>query len=165
MNKKLILLPILVLLVLVNAACTESDSYASDTGKKPGEPLAGVNQSINSVSIPSSSLVDLSVQSQPDGMYAFEGRVFVASTHPANRRWQQAGWHVATQAIAADRDTVPADCTLYPHQGVDDQWIGSCTGNILIPQDGAEHIAVMHTSKDGTTTLIQVAPPPAVSEN
>jgi hypothetical protein len=165
MNKKLILLPILVLLVLVNAACAESDPYAGDPGKKSGGALAGVNQSINSVSIPSSSLVDLSIQSQPNGMYAFEGRVFVASTHPADRRWQQAGWHVATQAITADRDTVPSDCTLYPHQGVDDQWIGSCTGNILIPQDGAENIAVMHTNKDGKTTLIQVAPPPAVSEH
>jgi hypothetical protein len=165
MNRKLILLPILVLLVLANAACADPDPHAGDPGEEPGVPLAGLNQTINTVSIPSSSLVEFTVKSLPDGMFAFEGHVFVASTNPANRRWQQAGWHVATQAIVADRDTVPADCTLYPHQGVEDQWIGSCTGNILIPQDGAEHIAVMHTTKDGTTTLIQVAPPPAVSEH
>lgn len=164
MNNKMILLPILVLLAMVGAACAGSDHFTDDPGEKTGLPLAGDKQNMNSVSIPSGNPNELAAQSLPDGMFAFEGRVFVASTHPANKRWQQAGWQVAAQAIVADGDTIPADCTLYPHQGVDDQWIGSCIGNILIPQDGADHIAVMHTRKDGTTSLIQVAPPPAVSE-
>jgi hypothetical protein len=163
MNNKLIFLPILVLLAWLVAACSGSDLLSAAPERNPGSSPAGDKESMNSVSIPSSSLVELSVQSSPEGMYAFKGRVFVASTHPANKRWQQAGWQVATKAIVTDGDTIPEDCTLYPHQGVDNQWIGSCVGNILIPQDGADHIAVMHTREDGTTSLIQVAPPPVMN--
>lgn len=104
------------------------------------------------------------MQAKSDNLLAFEGRVFVASTKPENNLWQSAGWQIAVQPVAGGDESVPADCTLYPHQGVDDQWIGSCTGYTYIPRDGANHIAVMHTQPDGTTIMVQVAPPPAADE-
>lgn len=96
----------------------------------------------------------------PQGMLTFEGSVFVASTRPSPVRWQLAGWEIASYSISVTDNQVPADCTLYPHEGVEDQWIGSCAGNTLIPRDGARHIAVMHTPPDGNTILVQVAPTP-----
>ena len=94
------------------------------------------------------------------GMLSFEGRVFVASTKPAPGLWQSAGWQIARNSMTIADDQIPVDCTLYPHKGVEDQWIGSCTGNTLIPKDGASHIQVMHTPPDGKTILVQVAPTP-----
>ena len=96
----------------------------------------------------------------PQGMLTFEGSVFVASTNPSPGRWKLAGWQIASRSMTIADNQVPFDCTLYPHEGVEDQWIGSCTGNTLIPKDGASHIAVMHTPPDGNTILIQVAPTP-----
>jgi hypothetical protein len=96
----------------------------------------------------------------PQGMITFEGSVFVASTNPSPGRWQLAGWQIASRSMTIEENQVPLDCTLYPHEGVEDQWIGSCSGNTLIPKDGASHIAVMHTPPDGNTILIQVAPTP-----
>jgi hypothetical protein len=92
-------------------------------------------------------------------MIAFQGQVFVASTRPKFQRWYIAGWKVAKKPMRKAEESVPVDCTLYPHLGVEDQWIGSCSGFTSIPRDGANHIAVMHTDEDGTTTLVQVAPP------
>ena len=96
-------------------------------------------------------------------MAAFDGPVFVATTKPDHQRWLSAGWQISAQQVAGGRDSIPADCTLYPHQGVDDQWIGSCSGKTLIPRKGARHIAVMLTLPDGRTTMVQVAPPPQVN--
>ena len=104
------------------------------------------------------------MQAKSADLLAFEGRVFVASTKPENNLWQSAGWQIAVQPVAGGEESVPADCTLYPHQGVDGQWIGSCTGYTYIPREGANHIAVMHTQPDGTTIMVQVAPPPAADE-
>ena len=95
----------------------------------------------------------------PDGMVAFDGEVFVASTEVVTSRWQSAGWRIGDQALDTESQDVPPDCTLYPHAGVDNQWIGSCRGYVLVPQDGASHIDVILTHPDGSTTLIQVAPP------
>lgn len=99
-------------------------------------------------------------RSLPAGMVAFDGIIFVASTEPIPDRWHLAGWRIGSQSQATDDDQVPPDCTLYPHLGVEDQWIGICFGYILVPKDGASHIAVMHTPPDGTTILVQVAPQP-----
>jgi hypothetical protein len=99
-------------------------------------------------------------KSPPEGMLVFEGTVFVATTQPIADRWEFAGWLIASRQQGIEGDQVPTDCTLYPHQGVDDQWIGSCSGYILIPKDGASHIAVMHTRSDGNTVMVQVAPQP-----
>ncbi len=96
----------------------------------------------------------------PQGMLSFEGSVFVASTKPTTALWQQAGWQIAKNSTIVADNQVPVDCTLYPHDGVEDQWIGSCTGSTLIPSDGASHIAVMHTPPGGDTILVQVAPTP-----
>ena len=97
-------------------------------------------------------------------LVAFEGSVFVAITKPDNILWLSAGWQIASLPFGGDEDLVPTDCTLYPHQGVDDQWIGSCSGKTYIPRAGANHIAVVHTMPDGTTRMIQVAPPPVASQ-
>ena len=96
----------------------------------------------------------------PQGMMIFEGSVFVASTKPSPGPWQLAGWQIARNSMTVADNQVPKDCTLYPHEGVEDQWIGSCTGNTLIPKDGASRIAVMHTPPNGNTILVQVAPTP-----
>lgn len=96
----------------------------------------------------------------PQGMVSFEGSVFVASTKPSPELWELAGWHIAKNSMKVAEAQVPGDCTLYPHEGVEDQWIGICIGNTLIPQDGASHIQVMHTPPDGNTIAVQVAPTP-----
>ncbi len=94
------------------------------------------------------------------GMVSFDGSVFVAVSEINPQAWNQAGWAISDQSIDTDTQEVPENCTLYVHEGVDGQWVGRCRGKIIIPKDGAKHIAVMHTSRDGSTTLIQVAPPP-----
>jgi hypothetical protein len=99
-------------------------------------------------------------QPLPAGMVTFDGIVFVASTEPVTDRWQLAGWKIGSKSQATDNDQVPPDCTLYPHLGVENQWIGSCRGFTFVPQDGASHIAVMHTNSQGNTILVQVAPQP-----
>lgn len=110
------------------------------------------------------NLSQVNSQTSSADLVAFEGQVFVASTKPETNLWRAAGWQVAGQPFIGDENAVPHDCTLYPHQGVDDQWIGSCSGYTSIPRQGAMHIAVMHTKPDGTIDLVQVAPPPAASE-
>lgn len=97
--------------------------------------------------------------SAPQGMVAFQGSVFVASTELISNLWQRAGWRIGEQPVDTDAQELPPDCTLYPHQGVKDQWVGRCTGYILVPQEGAAHIAVVVINPDGSTSMVQVAPP------
>lgn len=99
--------------------------------------------------------------SAPEGMVAFEGDLFVATTPPRAELWQRAGWRIGDQPLDTNSEPTPTDCTLYPHAGVPDQWVGACRGHILIPESGAQHITVMITNPDGSTTLVQVAPLPA----
>ena len=144
LRRKILVLTLVLVISMIISACSDSSLNASrgkdqNTGRANSGTVAG-------------------------DLLAFEGRVFVASTKPENNLWQSAGWQISTQPVAGDGKSVPADCTLYPHQGVDDQWIGSCTGYTYIPRDGAHHIAVMHTQPDGTTRMIQVAPPPLANE-
>jgi hypothetical protein len=143
-HKKLSIIFTLILISLVGSACSDSPFEAGSSNNQVA--LLANDQFI------------------PDNMIGFEGHVFVASTRPSKTRWQIAGWQIAVQPIVRDEESIPIDCTLYPHQGVDDQWIGSCAGYTYIPRDGANHIAVMHTQPDGTKRLIQVAPPPVVNE-
>lgn len=96
----------------------------------------------------------------PEGMRIFEGEVFVASTKPKTGLWKAAGWRIAKHPHLTNGDEMPTDCTLYPHEGVENQWIGSCSGFIYIPIEGAKHIAVVLTQPDGNTTHIQVSPIP-----
>jgi hypothetical protein len=113
------------------------------------------NQTIPIQDIPASN-----DSTTPDGMVAFEGTVFVALTEPVASRWLSAGWRIAEQPVDTDAQQAPLDCSLYPHSGVQDQWVGGCRGYVLIPHDGAQHIAVMVTNPDGSSTMVQIAPPP-----
>jgi hypothetical protein len=106
------------------------------------------------------ALSPVNVSISPEGMVNFEGDIFVASTNLVDKLWQMAGWRIGDQPVDTDGQDLPADCTLYPHLGVDNQWVGRCKGNILVPQAGAKHIAVVITHPDGSTTMVQVAPPP-----
>jgi hypothetical protein len=94
-------------------------------------------------------------------MVAFDGSLFVASTQLVPEQWRMAGWRIAGQPIDTEEQEVPPDCTLYPHLDVAEQWVGSCSGHVLIPQAGASHIAVILTHADGSTTAVQIAPPPS----
>lgn len=151
---------ILAFISVVVSACSElmiapeADHSTKSLSSSEGD-LIQTSPASDSGTIPINSN-----KSPPDGMLVFEGTVFVASTQPIAARWTLAGWRIASRQQAAEGDQVPSDCTLYPHQGVDDQWIGSCSGYIFIPKDGASHIAVMHTRSDGNTVMVQVAPQP-----
>jgi len=95
---------------------------------------------------------------QDSDMVAFEGIVFVATTELNKYLWQVAGWKISSKSIDTNNSDIPKDCTLYPHDGVSDQWIGSCEGYILVPRNGAKHIAVMVTDSEGSTNMVQIAP-------
>lgn len=143
---------------LVISACSRYP-YAPETESKVLhsnlQPQAGNNSPSNLGEI--AVKVDHPV---PEGMRIFEGEVFVASTKPKAGLWKSAGWKIAKHTQSTDGDDMPSDCTLYPHEGVEDQWIGNCSGNIYIPIDGAKHIAIVLTHPDGNTTHIQVSPIP-----
>jgi hypothetical protein len=129
---------------------TESGYLISTGGDEPGFNPAQLSIGSNAPS--------------QDGMIEFDGSVFVAAAGLVSSRWLAAGWIISEQPVNTDTEQVPSDCTLYPHQGVPDQWVGNCTVLIRIPEDGASHISVMHTGQDGTTTMVQIAPPPDGSQ-
>lgn len=160
-------LNLLFIAFILLAACspTLSAGISMPATNQPGNTVVDENKDYPQKSSPSGSNINQidSERSTPEGMVAFEGSVFVASTEPDIVRWQSSGWRVSNKPYKSDDDQPPQDCTLYPHKGVENQWIGNCFGTILIPKDGALHIAVMHTALDGSTTLIQVAPPPDMS--
>jgi hypothetical protein len=142
------------------SACSET-LIGSDESQPPGQVFsASSNLDYNPQSSTSKVISATDERPLPAGMVAFDGIVFVASTDLIPDRWKLAGWKIGSQSQATDNDQVPSDCTLYPHLGVEDQWIGSCYGYTFVPEDGASHIAVMHTPPDGTTILVQVAPQP-----
>ena len=101
--------------------------------------------------------------SAPNEMVTFQGTVFVATSDLIPQLWQEAGWRISDQPIDTDAGEVPVDCSLHPHAGVVDQWVGSCAGTVRVPKYGAQHIAAMVTAEDGTVTMIQVAPDPGNS--
>jgi hypothetical protein len=149
---------IIILSMLMGAAC--SSNMLSSDGDQTNNQTSSVRitQEINSAL---SEVIPVKAdRSHPASMVAFEGNVFVASTKPIVDHWHQAGWQIARQSLTVEVKQVPVDCTLYRHLGVEDQWIGSCSGYIFIPRDGASHIAVMHTQLDGSSNLVQIAPYP-----
>jgi len=142
------------------SACSDS-FFVTDKSQPVNQAISANSNLINNPQSSASKVISVKDdQPLPAGMVAFDGIVFVASTEPIPDRWQLAGWRIGSQSQATDNDQVPPDCTLYPHLGVEDQWIGSCYGYTFVPKDGASHIVVMHTPPDGTTTLVQVAPQP-----
>lgn len=103
---------------------------------------------------------DVLAANYPDNrLISFDGTIFVATTAPIKELWESAGWQVSSQSVNSDTQILPANCTLYKHEGVANQWIGQCSGKTSVPQEGAEHIAVIIISSNGTKTYIQVAPP------
>ncbi|MFU8772194.1 MAG: hypothetical protein ACNA8H_07220 [Anaerolineales bacterium] len=98
-----------------------------------------------------------------NGFATFEGTIFVVTTGVTNNLWNDSGWDISDSPINTDQQTIPLDCTLYPHAEVNNQWIGGCTGKILVPHNGAEHISVMVSNQDGSMTVFQVAPQPSAA--
>jgi len=138
-----------------DAGSSTSAEDISDSAPPPTQPKTETEPA----DLPDDSLISSSL-SAPQNMVAFEGIVFVASIQIDAERWKMAGWRVGDQPLDTKNEEPPSDCTLYPHLGVENQWVGSCSGYILVPRDGALHIDVMLTTADGSTTLVQVAPPP-----
>jgi hypothetical protein len=154
--------PIIVIVItvaLMLSACS-TGTVTPDRNQMNNQNAAIANSSDISIQSIADEITSGVNQFLPEDMVAFEGSVFVASTKPEGNHWVRAGWQIARKSLKFEVDQVPVDCTLYKHLGVEDQWIGSCSGYILIPRDGANHIAVMHTQPDGTSILVQVSPPP-----
>jgi hypothetical protein len=97
----------------------------------------------------------------PTGFATFEGTVFVVTTEVVVNLWNGSGWSISDLPLNTDQQTIPFDCTLYPHAEVNNQWIGGCIGEILVPRNGAEHISVMVSNQDGSMTVFQIAPQPS----
>ena len=160
LTKNLRIYLLLLLMTGMGSACSEN-MFLVEQSHPNNQVSSGQTNSRQKSHTSESGIISIKADKVlPEGMLAFEGSVFVASTEPLLGRWHMAGWQIASQSLAVVDDQVPMDCTLYPHQGVEDQWIGSCSGDILIPKDGANHLVVMHTPPGGNTTLVQVAPTP-----
>jgi hypothetical protein len=97
----------------------------------------------------------------PTGFATFEGTIFVVTTEVVVNLWNGSGWSISDLPLNTDQQTIPFDCTLYPHAEVNNQWIGGCIGEILVPRNGAEHISVMVSNQDGSMTVFQIAPQPS----
>lgn len=151
---------IFFIIALVGSACSENLLTVEQRNPNNQITFVHTNPEQNSRFPESETITVKAYQSPHEGMLVFDGSVFVAATKPTVSRWHLAGWQIARQSLSVEADQVPVDCTLYRHLGVEGQWIGSCSGYTLIPEDGASHIAVMHTQPDGTSILVQVAPPP-----
>lgn len=153
---KLLLLPLLGFILGISSACSpvpvSSASTLSDSGVQDSVSPSDINKD-------SSSFQSQSLSQSDQEIAEFKGQVFVASTKVVETLWESSGWSISRIPIDTTSQEVPDDCTLYPHAGVKDQWVGSCTGHILVPRTGAKHIAVMLIAPDGTTSMIQVAPP------
>lgn len=152
--------------ILMMPACSPMPSAGASVPVYTGGDHTQAQSPANSIPESAVDIPDIPASNDsatPDGMVAFEGKVFVALTVPKTGRWQQAGWRVGDQPVNTDIQQAPLDCSLNPHSGVQDQWVGGCQGYVLIPQDGAEHIAVMVIKPDGSSTMVQIAPPPGSS--
>ena len=152
-----------VSILIMASACSSTQSGGASASAALGNGEAQAAPPESQPSDPVSSVQDIPASNDsptPDGMVAFEGTVYVALTEPAVSRWQSAGWSIAEQPLDTGAEQAPLDCSLYPHSGVQNQWIGGCRGYVLIPHDGAQHIAVMVTNPDGSSTMVQIAPPP-----
>lgn len=160
MQTKIILLSLISIILL--SACSQFDSDSEIA-------LAFTDQSYAKSDLSSEDSVAEQTANQNSDAYtsnnglssdmvSFNGVVFVATTDLDKYLWQIAGWRISEQYLDTENKDIPQDCTLYPHHGVSDQWVGSCSGYILVPRHGAKHIAVMVTDEKGSTNMVQVAP-------
>ncbi|HLE51047.1 MAG TPA: hypothetical protein VI755_03260 [Anaerolineales bacterium] len=165
LHSQIIMISLAMLALAILPACsTWQDLGASASAEDIGDSAPPSSQPITASEPPPTPPDDSltsSSPSTPQNMVAFEGTVFVASLQIVAERWKLAGWRIGDQPLNTENQEPPSDCTLYPHLGVENQWVGSCRGYILVPSDGARHIDVMLTAEDGSTTLVQVAPPPS----
>jgi len=165
LSTKNILGPIfLVTLILLSACSTFSDgsSQSSGDGANFTSSVAAAAEEQEEIQ-PGGELQQTGEASSPSSnteIVSFRGSVFVAASMLVPDLWQPAGWRVSNQPVDTDSVDLPADCTLYPHLGVVNQWVGRCNGNVLVPKNGADHIAVMVTDENGENTMYQVAPDP-----
>lgn len=157
----IIIIFLAILAIVILPACStwqSSGNYASakdisDSQSQATQPTTGAESPVPQEDSSSSSSI-------PEDMVAFEGTIFVASDELVTERWKMAGWRIADQPLDTEIQEPPPDCTLYPHLGVEDQWVGSCSGYVLVPRDGAQHIDVILFNSDGSTSSFQVAPEP-----
>lgn len=157
----IIILCLAILAIVILPACSTwqtSGNYASakdisDSQPQPTQLTTDAEPPVTQEDSGSSSSI-------PQDMVAFEGTIFVASDELVTERWKVAGWRIADQPLDTEIQEPPPDCTLYPHLGVENQWVGSCSGYVLIPRDGAQHIDVILLNADGSTSSVQVAPEP-----
>jgi hypothetical protein len=165
LSTKNILGPIfLVTLILLSACSTLSDGSSQSSGDSANFTSSAAAAAEEQEEIQpggeSQQTGEASTPSRNAEIVSFRGSVFVAASTMVPDLWQAAGWRVSDQPVDTDSADLPADCTMYPHLGVVNQWVGRCDGNVLIPKNGAEHIAVMVTDENGTNTMYQVAPDP-----
>lgn len=120
-------------------------------------PLICIALSFLFIAACSPAAQNTSAATQPE-LVTFHGTAFVITTELSPGLWKASGWKLSGSPLDTDRDDIPLDCTLYPHASVNAQWIGGCTGNVRVPKQGAEHIAVMLINQDGSTSHVQVAP-------
>ncbi|HUV29398.1 MAG TPA: hypothetical protein VMW34_18720, partial [Anaerolineales bacterium] len=83
-HKKLVILSIFIVLSLFGSACSDSNRLIGNRNIQDNDPFSG-----------SDTIEGLADRFLPEGMLAFEGSVFVASTKPSNNRWYLAGWQIA----------------------------------------------------------------------
>ena len=148
--------------ILLLSACAQinpvSDTaHAYNEGTSSISKISEVDSAVEQASNLPSEETDSSIGYSSD-MVAFDGIVFVATTDLDEYLWQIAGWRISEQDLDTENTDIPQDCTLNPHLGVSGQWVGSCSGYILVPRNGARHIAVMVTDNNGKTNMVQVAP-------
>jgi hypothetical protein len=148
--------PLFLITLLLFSACSPLAGAGSTSLVDSGLSASDERISQETEEPPLSAPDDSAVQD----MVAFRGTVFVATSGIVESLWKLADWHISDQPVDTDETDLPADCTLRPHAGVVNQWVGSCAGDILIPKEGAQHIAVMLTDENGQVTMIQVAPNP-----
>jgi hypothetical protein len=144
----------LLLTALALTSCSMAGVSASASPLTPGT-LNGKRAETESAPAPEQG------EAAPASFATFDGSLYVATSQPQAELWQSAGWSISGRSIDTDDSETPLDCTLYRHAGVSGQWVGGCAGSVSIPRYGADHIAVMLVHADGTTEMIQVAPPPS----
>jgi len=161
-NLYIVKIAVVIFVITTLGACAPAQ-FASVPNPERGANLDSareISESDQNLATSSGSKLAEANLKVPDGMVGFEGSVFVALANVIQKRWIQAGWKIGDQPINTDLEQLPSDCTLYPHEGVSNQWVGTCLGYVLVPKDGGSHISVMHTSRDGNTTMVQIAPAP-----
>jgi hypothetical protein len=157
-----ILLGLLAILLFSSlTACIPTAVYSSSTLDNPLPSIQPIDNQDEKNNLPANVKTNGSVNDPGAalaGVVSFDGTVFVASTQMVVDAWYASGWKISDQPLDTDLGPAPIDCTLYPHVGVSNQWVGGCAGHVQIPRFGAENIAVIFTNQDGVTEMIQVAP-------